>query len=171
MTRFISVTAFFLAAVGIGTAPLLADEIPVPDGAVILTVTGDIALTNVDGTLQFDRQTFTTIDEAEVQTTTIWTDGLQTFQGVSLHALTELLGVTEGTLLSTAINDYTIEIPVSDAVEGGPIIAHTMNGVAMSVRDKGPLWIIYPYDSSPDYRTAVIHSRSIWQLDRIEVVK
>ena len=40
----------------------------------------------------------------------------------------------------------------------------------MSIRDKGPLWVVYPYDSSADYRTEVIYSRSIWQLDRIEVV-
>jgi len=171
MTRFTFVSALMCALVSGGTVLANADEIPAPEGEVILTVSGDIDMSNVDGTVQFDRQTFVAIDESTVETTTVWTDGLQTFQGVSLHALTELLGVTEGKLLSTAVNDYTVEIPVADAVEGGPIIAHTRNGEEMSVRDKGPLWIIYPYDSSPDYRTAVIHARSIWQLDRIEVVK
>ena len=39
------------------------------------------------------------------------------------------------------------------------------------MRDKGPLWIIYPYDQNTDYQTEVIYSRSIWQLDRIEVLK
>ncbi|RYH00603.1 oxidoreductase, partial [Salipiger sp. IMCC34102] len=39
----------------------------------------------------------------------------------------------------------------------------------MQVRDKGPLWIVYPYDDTPEYRSEVIYSRSIWQLDRIEV--
>ena len=75
------------------------------------------------------------------------------------------------TLRATAINDYTVEIPVSDAVEGGPIIAYSVDGKPMSVRDKGPLWVIYPYDSGAQYRSEVIYSRSIWQLDRIEVVK
>ena len=60
---------------------------------------------------------------------------------------------------------------VEDAVTDGPIIAYSMDGAQMSVRDKGPLWVIYPFDSSPEYRTAVIFSRSIWQLDRIEVVE
>ncbi|MDP5360810.1 MAG: oxidoreductase, partial [Paracoccaceae bacterium] len=36
---------------------------------------------------------------------------------------------------------------------------------------KGPLWVVYPYDMSADYRSEVIYYRSIWQLDRIEVVK
>ena len=39
----------------------------------------------------------------------------------------------------------------------------------MSVREKGPLWVIYPFDSDPEYQTEVIYSRSIWQLDRIVV--
>ena len=79
--------------------------------------------------------------------------------------------MTEGTLKATAINDYAVEIPVEDAVEGGPIIAFMRNGAPMSVRDKGPLWIVYPYDSDPAYQTEVIYSRSIWQLDRIEVME
>ena len=62
-------------------------------------------------------------------------------------------------------------MPLTDAVEGGPIVAYRMDGETMSVRDKGPLWIVYPYDSDADYRTEVIYSRSIWQLDRIEVIK
>ena len=74
-------------------------------------------------------------------------------------------------LRATAINNYAIEIPVSDAVNEGPIIAYLMDGKKMSVRDKGPLWIVYPYDANPDYRSEVVYSRSIWQLDRIEFVQ
>jgi hypothetical protein len=46
-----------------------------------------------------------------------------------------------------------------------------MNGAEMSIRDKGPLWIVYPYDASDDFRSEVVYSRSIWQLDRIEVIR
>ena len=72
---------------------------------------------------------------------------------------------------ATAINDYAVEIPVSDAVVGGPIVAYFLNGEPMSVRDKGPLWIVYPFDADPHYQTEVIYSRSIWQLDRIELIE
>ena len=150
---------------------IMGQEIPVPQDEVILKISGDISVTNVEDTLQFDRATLADLDDTTFQTSTIWTDGTHTFQGVLLHTLTDLLDVSSGTLLATAINDYSVEIPVSDAVPNGPMIAYRMNGETMSVRDKGPLWIIYPYDSSPDYRTAVVHARSIWQLDRIKVVK
>jgi hypothetical protein len=85
--------------------------------------------------------------------------------------LTDAIGTETGTLLATAINDYTVEIPLSDATEGGPILAMRMNGEIMSLRDKGPLWVIYPYDQNAAYRSEVTYSRSIWQLDRIEVTQ
>jgi hypothetical protein len=36
------------------------------------------------------------------------------------------------------------------------------------VRDKGPLWVVYPYDSKPDYQSELIYVRSIWQLAQME---
>lgn len=149
----------------------LAEDMAAPQGDVLLTVSGDIDVTNVGDTLQLDREQLAALDMTSFETTTIWSDGIQTYEGTSLAALAELLGLTEGKILATAINDYTVEIPVSDAVEGGPIIAVLMNGEEMSIRDKGPLWIVYPYDSNKDYRSEVVYSRSIWQLDRIEVMR
>ena len=67
------------------------------------------------------------------------------------------------------INDYAVEIPSDDWVEGGPIVAYLNNDEPMSVREKGPLWVVYPYDSDAAYQTEVTYSRSIWQLDRIIV--
>lgn len=155
-----------LAVLFAGTAQ--ANDVPAPSADVILTVSGAISATNVGDTLKFDRASLSALGLETVETATIWTEGVQVFEGVSLAALVDLLGVERGTLRATAINDYTIEIPVSDAVEGGPIIALRLNGEEMSLRDKGPLWIIYPYDRSAEYRSETIFSRSIWQLDRIE---
>lgn len=127
---------------------------------------------NFDGqSRSFDRAALNELGTRTIETTTIWTEGVQTFEGVPLAALMADIGAEEGTIRAMAINDYTVEIPMSDAVEGGPIIAMVLNGSEMSVRDKGPLWVVYPYDSNADYRSEIIYSRSIWQLDRIEVVQ
>lgn len=169
MTSFFGKLAAVLAIVSATTGN--AQTLDLPEDTVVLTVTGAITTTNVDDTAQFDVAMLSQIDATMIETTTIWTDGEQTFEGVSLDVLLERLGVSEGTILATAINDYTVEIPVSDAVPGGPIIAYHMNGNPMSVRDKGPLWVVYPYDSSTDYQSEVIYARSIWQLDRLEIVE
>lgn len=128
----------------------------------LLTVThnGEVQTYDMDDLQAMGATTF--------ETETIWTEGAQSFTGVPLANLVADLDLDDGVLLASAINDYTVEIPVSDAVEGGPIIAYLNNAEPMSVRDKGPLWIVYPYDSNPDYQSELVYSRSIWQLDRIE---
>ena len=148
-----------------------ADELAVPENDVVLTASGELDVTNVDDTAQLDMDMLMAVDSTVIETSTIWTDGVQEFEGVQLHVLLERLGVTSGTILATAINDYTIEIPVEDAVVDGPMIAYKLNQEFMSVRDKGPLWVVYPYDDNTDYRSEVTYSRSIWQLDRIEFVE
>ncbi|NND41052.1 MAG: oxidoreductase [Silicimonas sp.] len=132
------------------------------DGILTLSVEGEVR--------EFDRAALEAMGTETISTTTIWTDGLQEFTGVPLVRFKEANGLDGGKMKATAINGYFIEIPLSDAVEGGPIIAYRRNGSDMTVRDKGPFWIIYPFDSNPDYQSEVIYSRSIWQLNRLEVL-
>ena len=147
--------------------PLAAQSLPAPDGEPLLTVTGNIALTNQGDAAVFDQAMLEAMDPVTITTSTIWTEGEQTFTGVPLAQLVDLLGAEGEVMMASAINDYTVEIPREDWIENGPIVAFLNNGEPMSIRDKGPLWIIYPYDDNPDYQTEVIYSRSIWQLDQI----
>lgn len=146
-----------------------AEELVQPKGDVLLTVSGDVTVKNAGDVAEFDYEMLRALGAENVTTETIWTEGLQEFVGVPLTRLLEALGVSRGTIKATAINDYSVEIPVSDAVDEGPIVAYQRNGAPMSTRDKGPLWVIYPYDAKAEYQSEVIYSRSIWQLDRMEV--
>ncbi len=149
----------------------VAQDLPSPEGEVILTVSGAIANTNNGDTATFDLAMLEAMETVTVETTTIWTEGEQTFTGVPLGALMEAVGAESAMLNATAINDYSVEIPAEDWVEGGAIVAYMNNGEAMSVRDKGPLWVVYPFDDDAKYQTEVTYSRSIWQLDRIVVAE
>jgi hypothetical protein len=161
------ILSILAAAVIAHAAP--AQTLGTPSGEAMLRVSGEIAVTNLDGAAVFDRGMLEAMEPVEFTTTTTWTEGPQVFRGVLLRDLLDNVGVTGGTLRAFAVNDYAVDIPVSDAVQGGPIVAYLLNGRPMSVRDKGPLWIVYPYDSRREYRSEVIYSRSIWQLERIEV--
>jgi len=149
--------------------PAAAADLPEATGDVILTVDGDISATNDDGKALFDLEMLQAMETRTFVTETIWTEGAITFEGVGLETLLGALGVESGTLTATAINDYAVEIPASDAGPDGPIIAFHVNGAPMSVREKGPLWVVYPFDDNTAYQTEQIYSRSIWQLDRITV--
>lgn len=159
--------------------------LPVPEGRVILTVTGAITRSNRaapagDGAgnagaagpaAELDLAMLQALGESEIVTDTIWTKGVGHFTGVLLKTVLDALGAEGRAIEAVAINDYRVQIPMNDATEDGPILAYALDGNLMSRRDKGPLWVIYPYASSSDYRTEVIYSRSIWQLDRMTIGK
>ncbi|MBO9451943.1 molybdopterin-dependent oxidoreductase [Tropicibacter sp. R16_0] len=161
MNRFAQFVAlfFFLCVTKVASA-----------GEVILTISGDVAPPTESQAWTFDLEELSAMPATTVKTTTIWTEGEQSFVGVSLAALLDHVGATQGTIQAVALNDYAVKIPTTDAVENGPIVAYSLNGAEMSVRDRGPLWIIYPFDENETYQSEEYYSRSIWQLDRIEVV-
>ena len=155
--------------------------LPVLCGLMILTsgaqtradTTEDILLSVTGPELSHDltRTDLEEIGIASFQTTTIWTDGIQEFTGTPLNAFVAALGLNdELALQAIAANDYAVEVPLSDAVEDGPIIAFLRNGEPMTLRDNGPLWLVYPYDHNSDYQSEIIYARSIWQLERIVVI-
>ncbi|WP_372530086.1 oxidoreductase [Hyphomonas atlantica] len=159
----------FCLATLMASAPAAAFEMRAPTEEVVLVFSGEIAVTNQGDTAAFDRAMLEELGGDIIVTSTIWTHGVLEFEGVRLSKLAELLGIESGVFVGFAINDYSVEIPVSDAFDYQPIIAYKRDGKFMSVRDKGPLWIIYPYDLDPATNTELIFSRSIWQLDRLVV--
>lgn len=161
-----SIFKFSVAALVAFALPAMALD-TTPSDTIVLTVSGEISEHNQNDTAVFDINMLSELPATEFTTSTIWTEGDVQFTGVSLDVLLEQVGGTGSTMFATAINDYAVEIPVSDAQAGGPIVAYLMDGQPMSVRDKGPLWIVYPYDSNAEYQSEIIYSRSIWQLDRI----
>ncbi len=170
-TFFLALTAWACA-----TAPALlhasadnTDHLPEPEGAVVLTVTGNIAVTNAGDSAQFDRDMLRALEVIDMPTTTIWTEGVQEFRGVRLAALMERLGVTGGNIEARAINDYAVEIPLDGDTSEAALIAFEIDGTPISRRQKGPLWIVYPFDSDARFRSELVYARSIWQLDRIHV--
>ena len=58
---------------------------------------------------------------------------------------------------------------MSDFALHGVILALKRDGVYMPVRDKGPLFIVYPYDSDSDLQHRRYYSRSAWQVARLIV--
>jgi len=128
-----------------------------------LTVSGPA----LDRSVTLTRSALQDLPRTEYVTTTIWTKGPQHFVGVTLRSLLDHLDIEAETLEFTAVNDYSITVPVIDIGQDNPMIAYARNDGPMSLREKGPFWLVYNYDSDPVFRTETVYSRSIWQLDRI----
>lgn len=110
------------------------------------------------------------MSQTSFKTTTIWTDGVKTFSGPTLKAVLEATGVAPSRLRVYAINDYNVEFPAADIREGTPILANRIDGAPFSVREKGPLWIVFPYDQDVAFQSEDIYSLSVWQVNRIDIL-
>ena len=162
---------FLLVVIGLGSANVAcADHLPAPTGDVILTVNGQMSLTNTPDGAALNLEMLRRIGSVTFATSTPWTDGVQQFTGLPLNQLLAHLGAEPGSMTVSAINEYQVKVPGSDAVEGGPILAWDQGGKLLSVRDKGPLWLIYPFDSKVEYQREEIHARAVWQVVQIDLL-
>ena len=151
------------------TFPVKAQDLPVPEGPVILTVSGDIAQTNQDNLATFDRTMLEALEPVSLTTTTAWTEGPVTFEGPLVRDVLSLVGAEGTVVTATALNDYAIDIPFTDFQDYEVLLALEMNGEGMSVRDKGPIWIVYPRDEYAELQTVEYNARWIWQLRSLNV--
>ena len=68
-----------------------------------------------------------------------------------------------------ALDDYQAKIPFSDATDYDVILAHQMDGKTLTPKDKGPLFVVYPYDTKAELQAVRFYERSIWQLKALRV--
>ena len=141
------------------------------DAAPILTVVG-AAESGDSVAATFDRADLDALPVHTIETTTPWTDGVVRFEGPLARDVLSEAGVavsTAGETLATAINDYQVAIPVSDFYDYDVILALRQDGRALSRRDKGPIWIVYPRHRHPELDSVEYHSRWVWQLTTLEL--
>ena len=164
---------FLGAAIGIaevaGFQHAGATSLPQPTEKPILTITGRITTTNKADAAQFDRLMLEALGTSELETTTPWYNGPVRFEGVRMDQLMQEVGATGDTVVVYAINDYSVEIPIEDFARYNVLLALKRDGQYMPVRDKGPLFIVYPYDSMPELKQQKFYTRSAWQVARIVV--
>lgn len=141
-----------------------------PAGPVVLTLTGRVRQPNAGATAQFDMTMLEKLPQTSFTTRTPWYAAARRFTGPLLRDVLAIAGA-HGTLLRiAALNDYKVDVPWADAQRHDLIVARLLDGQPMAVRDKGPLFMIYPFDDQPELRSAVYYSRSAWQLKAIEVI-
>ena len=145
--------------------------VPPPTEPVVLTVRGRLGLAHAEAGVTFDMPTLERLGLIRFTTPTAWTDGLVTFEGVLLSRLLEVLAVPGDvtTLAMTALNDYQVAIPAADVRTWPVIIALKRDGQYMSVRNKGPLWVVYPRHAFPELAQAKHNPKWIWQLKEIVI--
>ena len=166
--RTFQLAAFSLLMAGAWTArPAWALE--APKERPILTITGKIGVTNAPNAARLDMKMIEALPQHSFTTRTPWYDRPVKFTGPRLSDVLQLVRAQGQTIGATAINDYRITIPASDATQHGVIMARLIDDQPIPVREKGPLFIVYPFDSSATLRSSVYYERSIWQLKALDI--
>lgn len=155
--------------IGLAGSGRAAEPLQTPSERTILTVRGAISRTNVPGGAAFDRQMIEGLGMSTLRTSTSFTDGVTQFEGVLVR---DLIAAVEGkgeTVRATALNDYAVEIPMDDFFKFPVMLALKMNGSYLTVRDKGPIWIVYPRDQFKELTGEANNAKWIWQLKELQI--
>lgn len=167
--RFVAALALWAGDHAISAETEVRLPLPVPQGEVLLSVHGAIDRTNARGAAQFDRTLLEALPRARVTTHTSVTDGAHVFEGFLMRDLLARVGAAGSTVTATALNDYVIEFAMDEFTKYDVIVAWAMDGQALQVQDKGPLWIVYPRDQHRELQDIRYDYRWVWQLRRLDV--
>ncbi|WP_210527913.1 hypothetical protein [Rubellimicrobium arenae] len=159
-----------MVAAGLDAPRKAMAALAAPAGQVVLTLSGQVADTNSDGVAEFDLAMLDALPQRETVTATPWHEGRPTFSGPTIASVLRAVGAQGSKLRIVALNDYSAEMPVEDAQTIPVILATRIDGKTISIRDKGPLFVIYPFDEQPELFNEVYFGRSVWQVARIEVI-
>jgi hypothetical protein len=167
-TATAALTLVFLAA-----AQPAADEPKIslapPEGEVLLTITGAVDRANAPEGARLDLAALESLGLETLRTSTPWTEGTPVFKGVPVRAVLELVRARGDRVRAIAANDYSYEMPISDFRDYPVLLAVEMNGERLQMRDKGPIWMVYPIDQFDALQNRTTERKMVWQLKELRV--
>ncbi|MDK2126486.1 molybdopterin-dependent oxidoreductase [Parachitinimonas caeni] len=102
----------------------------------------------------------------------VWLAGKQQFSGPTMLSVLDAVGARGKHVEFVALNRYKVTIPSSDFADMPVILARRQNGKLLSIRQRGPLWLMYPFAERTPISTAIepIRQKSIWQVVQVRVL-
>ena len=164
----IAATLLLIASVGVQVSHA-KDQLPAPTGKQVLEVTGMIDATTDGTSAYFDIDQLMALGPKQITTATPWTSGTVNFVGIPVKALLDAVKASGETLSVTALNHYTASMPIDVLTDANAILAYEMDGQRLKIRDKGPLWVIFPFDDDAKYRTDAYLAYAVWQVKLVKV--
>lgn len=160
----------FLVLAGLAVALLpSAWALDRPKGKVILTITGKIQHTNAPGQAEFDMEMLAALPQHSFTTTTPWYPQARKFTGPLMRDVLAAVGAQGGLLVAAALNDFKADVPAEDMQRHDVVLARLIDDKPMPVREKGPLFIVYPFHTDDALRSERIYRRCAWQLKSLDV--
>ncbi len=158
-----------LIAAAVLLMALPASALQPATGKVILTIGGNVGDKNTSNAAAFDMAMLEKLPQRSFTTMTPWDKHPIKFTGPLLRDVLAAAKATGTTIKAVALNDYQSSVPLDDAQKFDVILAHKMNDADIPVKTKGPLFIVYPYETKSELRSTVYYERSAWQLKSLMI--
>lgn len=156
----------FIKAAALTIGLVLTGETLIADQSdILLQVTGH----NTAAPAKLDRAMLDALPVTTIETSSVVTDGTHSFTGFLMRDLLDHLGASGESVTAIALNDYAVEIPITDFYDYDVIVATHMDGKELRRADKGPLWIVYPRDDHRELQDIRYDYRWVWQLYLLDV--
>ena len=129
-----------------------------------------LTITNGSQSLVLDRAELEAFPQTTIATTSPYFDGVAEFTGPSLSRVLESFDLSGNTrIVLRALNDYRVDGSLKELLAMDPIVATRMDSEPMSVRDRGPFWLMLPLSDRPELDEQEFHRFMIWQLEGIDL--
>lgn len=161
---FRKAAGWFLLLITTGVALLSAGGADAGDFGASFTVAGKVTAER-----RLDVASLDKLPQHAFMTNTPWTKEPHKYSGPLLRDVLAAVGASGTQLRATALNEYQITIPVDDALRHDVIVAHRIDDRLIPVRERGPFFIIYPFDADHRLQEGRYYERSIWQLKHLQV--
>lgn len=100
---------------------------------------------------------------------TLGIQGSHSWQGISLQELLKLSDSSGQSIRLQALNGYYATLPISDAEQFNPVLAYRRDGQNLTIREKGPFILIYPFNKFKQLGQQLYINRSVWQINEIHI--
>lgn len=155
-------------------------------GPAILTVTGDLGRPNrgpfdpaIDkffgynedefaAATSFDYEMLERLDIVKVRADFPMGGNEHVFEGPTLASVLDAAGAKGETLVLKALDGYAIEVPVSELLRKGAVLALRRDGKALGIGDFGPVHLVFPRAEREDLKT-MNDDHWIWSIYHIRV--
>lgn len=131
-----------------------------------------LTLEDTSGTqITFTREDLAALPQTEFTTSTPWTTKPHHYQGPQLRLLMEKLPQPVQSIRVFAVNGYASEISAAELQKYPYVLTMQQDGKNLTLRNKGPLWILLPFDEQPGLSAnQTILNQSVWQVDKIKAL-
>ncbi|WFU04673.1 hypothetical protein QA648_28310 (plasmid) [Rhizobium sp. CB3171] len=146
----------------------------IPSGCkqkVFLTISGKIGRTTngAQNAYEMSEREFLALPASTVTTSTPWTPKSD-FAGPLLSKVLGEVHSKGKRLRLVALDNFSVEVDADYLEKYGTVLATSKDGVRLTIRDFGPVFVMYPRDSfRKELDTPAAASYLVWQLCGIEV--